>query len=132
MCPSTYLSHSYTQCLPYVSVSLSPSHLPLFYVIMSVYHVYSCVRLSVTLMSYTCFHINRSYQLTELCRHACQSACSSTWLSIRSFSVYSSAYFCFTVVFHLFYILSSFQHKVGLRCCRFARTVTTSTSADLT
>ena len=24
MCPSTYLSHSYTQCLPYVSISLSP------------------------------------------------------------------------------------------------------------
>jgi len=98
MCPSTYLSHSYTQCLPYVSVSLSPSHLPLFYVIMSVYHVYSCVRLSVTLMSYTCFHINRSYQLTELCRHACQSACSSTWLSIR--------FLC--IVAHIFALLSSF------------------------
>ena len=50
-----------------------PPHLPLFYVIMSVYHVYNCVRLSVTLMSYTCFHINSSYQLTKLCRHACQS-----------------------------------------------------------
>jgi len=30
MCPSTYLSRSYTQCLPYVCLSLSP-HLPLFF-----------------------------------------------------------------------------------------------------
>jgi len=28
MCPSTYLSHSYTQCLPYVSISLSFSPSP--------------------------------------------------------------------------------------------------------
>ena len=65
MCPSTYLSHSYTQCLSYVSVSLSLPISLCFYVIMSVYHVYNCVRLSVTLMSYTCFHINSSYQLTN-------------------------------------------------------------------
>ena len=44
MCSSTYLSHSYTQCLPYVSVSLSIP--PLYYAIMSLSHVYNCVRLS--------------------------------------------------------------------------------------
>jgi len=109
MCPSTYLSRSYTQCLPYVCLSLSP-HLPLFfYVIMSVYHVYNCVRLSVTFMSYTCFHINSSYQLTELCRHACQSACSSTWLSIRFLCIVShlsvlQSSFTFSTYYHYFNI----------------------------
>jgi len=89
MRPFTYLPHSYAQCLPYVSVSLSLSlslSLSVFYVIMSTYHVYNCVRLSVTSMSGTCFHINSSYQLTKLCRHACQSACSSTCLSIRFYA----------------------------------------------
>ena len=41
MCPSIYLSHSYTQCLPCVSVSLSP-HLPL---ILRHYVGIACVQL---------------------------------------------------------------------------------------
>ena len=79
MCPSTYLSHSYAQCLPYVSVCVCVS---LSLSVLRHYVGISCVQLcsSVTFMSCTCFHINSSYQLT--C-HACQSACSSTCLSIR-------------------------------------------------
>ena len=97
---SIYLSVTFIHTMSPICVCLSFS-LPIsicFYVIMSVYHVYNCVRLSVTLMSYTCFHINRSYQLTELFRHACQSACSSTWLSIR--------FLC--IVAHISVLLSSF------------------------
>jgi len=70
---SIYLSVTFIHTMSPICVCLSFS-LPIsicFYVIMSVYHVYNCVHLSVTLMSYTCFHINSSYQLTELCRHAC-------------------------------------------------------------
>ena len=57
----------------------------------------ACVQLcsSITFMSYTCFHINSSYQLT--C-HACQSDCSSTRLSIRFL----------WIVAHLSVLLSSF------------------------
>ena len=81
MCPSTYLSHSYTQCLPCVSVSLSPS--PSDFTSLCRCSMCTIVFVClVTLMSYTCFHINSSHQLTELCRHACQSDFSSTWLSI--------------------------------------------------
>jgi len=102
MCPSTYLSHSHTQCLPYVSVCLSLSLSPSPSVFTSLcrysMYVYNCVHLSVTLMSYTCFHIKSSYQLTELYRHACQSDCSSTWLSIH--------FLC--IVAHLSVLLSSF------------------------
>jgi len=97
---SIYLSVTFIHTMSPICVCLSfsiPSSL-CFYVMMSVYHVYNCVRLSVTLMSYTCFHINRSYQLTELFRHACQSACSSTWLSIR--------FLC--IVAHISVLLSSF------------------------
>jgi len=79
---SIYLSATFIRTILYVSVSLSLS-LSVFYVIMSAYHVYNCVRLSVTSLSCTRFHINSSYQLTKLCRHACQSACSSTCLLIR-------------------------------------------------
>jgi len=97
---SIYLSvtfiHTMSPICVCLSLSLSPS---VFYVIISVYHhVYNCVRLSVTFMSYTCFHNNSSYQLTELCRHACQSACSSNWLSIR----------LMCIVAHLSVLLSSF------------------------
>jgi len=95
MYPPTYLSHSYTQCLLYVSISLSLSHLPL---ILRHYVGIACVQLCSSVVSYTCFHINSSYQLTELCRHACQSDCSSTWLSIR--------FLC--IVAHLSALLSSF------------------------
>jgi len=114
-----------------LSFCLSLSLSLCFYVIISVYHVYNCVRLSVTFMSYTCFHINSSYQLTELCRHACQSACLFTCVSIcflcrvAHLSVLLS-YFTFSTYYHYFNI------SFGLRCCRFAYTVTTSTSADLT
>jgi len=57
-----------------------------------------CQCIIIQSMSYTCFHINSSYQLTELCRHACQSACSSTWLSIR----------LLCIVAHFSVLLSSF------------------------
>ena len=93
-CPSTYLSHSYAQCLPYVSVCVCVS---LSLSVLRHYVGISCVQLcsSVTFMSCTCFHINSSYQLT--C-HACQSDCSST-MTAYSFSVNSSACFCFCKLF---------------------------------
>jgi len=50
MCPSTYLSHSYTQCLPCVSVSLSP-HLPL---ILRHYVGIACVQLCSSVLSHSC------------------------------------------------------------------------------
>ena len=107
---SIYLSVTFihTMSPTCLSVTLSPSP-SVFYIIMSVYHVYNCVRLSVTFMSYTCFHINSSYQLTELCRHACQSACSSTWLSIRFLCIVShlsvlQSSFTFSTYYHYFNI----------------------------
>jgi len=92
MCPSTYLSHSYTQCLPYMSVSLSPSPSPSVFTSLCRYIMCTIVFVCLShSCHYTCFHINRSYQLTELCR---QSSRMSVFLLVHlvvySFSVYSN------------------------------------------
>ena len=55
MCPSTYLSHSYTQCLPYVSISL-----PISLCFLRHYVGIACVQLCSSVVSYACFHINSS------------------------------------------------------------------------
>jgi len=107
---SIYLSVTFIHTMSPIclSVTLSPSPS----VFLRHYVGVSCVQLcsSVShIMSYTCFHINSSYQLTELCRHACQSACSSTWLSIRFLCIVShlsvlQSSFTFSTYYHYFNI----------------------------
>jgi len=82
--------------LHHLSVSLSIS--PLF---LRHYVGIACVQSCSSALSYTCFHISSPYQ------HTCHAYRSDCWSSMiaYSFSVNSSTCFCFTIVFHLFYIL---------------------------
>jgi len=96
---SIYLSVTFIHTMSPICVCLSLSPSPSDFTSLCRYSMCTIVFVClVTLVSYACFHINSSYQLTELCRHACQSDCSSTWLSIR--------FLC--IVAHLSALLSSF------------------------
>ena len=90
-----YLSVTFIHTMSPICVYLS---LPISLCFLRHYVGIACAQLCSSVVSYACFHINSSYQLTEQCRHACQSDCSSTWLSI-----------CFLcIVAHLSVLLLSF------------------------
>ena len=132
MYPSTYLSHSYTQCLLYVPISLSLSPSPSDFTSLCRYSMYTIV---FVCLSHSCHML-----VSTLTVHINLLNCVVTHVSLIARP--PGCLFVFCIVAHLSVLLSSitfstyyhhfFYHKVGLRCCRFAYTITTSTSADLT